>query len=383
MKTAPENVEEIKITTGKLVEGVLEISEKGHGYLRSLDVVYKSKSNDPFIHREMIQKWGMRDGLVIKARAVGKAKGRGNGPRVEEILFINDCPPDEYHDIVRFENFTVIDPEERIRLEYGKEPLGPRVIDMLTPIGRGQRGLIVAPPRTGKTILLQQIANGVHCNHPEIEIMVLLVDERPEEVTDMCRNIPGEVIASSNDKPLESHIRTAKLALNKAKRKLEFGKDVLVLLDSITRLGRAFNAWVSSSGRTMSGGVDVHALQLPKQIFGSARNVEEGGSLTIIATALIETGSRMDDVIFQEFKGTGNMELVLDRQLANRRIFPAIDISQSGTRKEERLIPGNDLAKINRLRRHLNSLQVGQDVTMLLRAMEKHKSNKDFLRELP
>ena len=368
----------------KVYEGLLECTERRHGYIRALDHNLTAKSSDPFVHRDLINQFGLRDGLVIRAHAK-KVRGRGKtGPEVVEILTVNDEEPDSFLDVTPFGKFVVIDPNEMFHLEYGQKPLGPRVIDLLTPIGKGQRGLIVAPPRTGKTVLLQQIAHGIHANHPDAHVVIMLIDERPEEVTDIRRNVPySEVYASSNDKPIKNHVRIARLGIERVKRLVEYRKDVLVLLDSITRLGRAFNAWISSSGRTMSGGVDIRALQLPKQIFGSARNVEHGGSLTILATALIDTGSRMDEVIFQEFKGTGNMELVLDRDLANKRVWPAINIAESGTRKEERLIDRESLSKIYRLRRHLDSLNVGQDTTTLLRTLEKHNTNKAFLNSLP
>jgi len=364
------------------MDGLLEL-EKGRGFLRQSKFHFSARKNDPFLHRELVSKFDLREGLMVRAKIKKNKSNRGKNPQVSELLSLNDQEPDAYMEMTPFEDFTVVDPDEMIRLETGPEPLGTRFIDLITPIGKGQRGLIVASPRTGKTILLQQIANGITANHPEIHLMVLLIDERPEEVTDMSRTIKGEVLASSNDKKIDNHVRLARLALEKAKRMVEYGKDVVILLDSITRLGRAFNSWVRSSGRTMSGGVDIRALQLPKQIFGSARNIENGGSLTIIATALIDTGSRMDEVIFQEFKGTGNMELVLDRNLANRRIYPAINIPESGTRKEELLIEEASLDKIFRLRRHLDSLPVGQDVTMLVQALKKHPSNKDFLDNLP
>jgi transcription termination factor Rho len=362
------------------IVGLLELTDKGHGFLRELGRDYRIAPADAFVSRKLIEKNYLREGLVVEGTASGL---RGRNPEVCEIESVNGRSLDDYRDMVSFEDFTVVDPNEMIRLETGAEPFGTRVIDLLTPIGKGQRGLIVASPRTGKTILLQQIAHGITTNHPEIHLMLLLIDERPEEVTDMRRKIEGEVVASCNDKGVDSHVRTARLGLERVKRLVETGKDVVVLLDSITRVGRAFNSWTRSSGRTMSGGVDIRALQLPKQIFGSARNAEGGGSLTIIATALIDTGSRMDEVIFQEFKGTGNMELVLDRNLANRRIWPAIDISQSGTRKEELLIEAETLEKIFRLRRHLDSLSAGQDVETLLRALKKHPSNESFLSELP
>jgi len=363
-----------------VVEGLLEITDKGHGFLRNVENNYRIVPKDPFVGRQTIEKAYLRPGMLLRARTAGQ---RGASPEVREILTVNGQDAQTCVDLKPFEDFTVIDPNEMIGLETGAEPLGTRVMDLLTPIGKGQRGLIVAPPRTGKTILLQQIAHGITTNHPEIKLMVLLVDERPEEVTDMRRKVQGEVVASSNDKDVDSHVRVAQLALERVKRQVEFGHDVVVLLDSITRLGRAFNSWTRSSGRTMSGGVDIRALQLPKQIFGSARNTEEGGSLTILATALIDTGSRMDEVIFQEFKGTGNMELVLDRQLANRRVWPAIDIQQSGTRKEELLIDKVPLDKIYRLRRHLDGMPAGQDVQTLIKALAKHESNESFLAQLP
>ncbi len=271
-----------------------------------------------------------------------------------------------------------MDPHDRIRLETGAEPLGPRILDLLTPIGKGQRGLIVAPPRTGKTILLQQIASAVLTNHPEVELVVLLIDERPEEVTEMRRSIKAEVVASSNDREVEEHLRLAQLAFDRARRAAESGRDVLILLDSLTRLARAYNK-NSSSGRTMSGGVDIKALDGPKRLFGSARCFDEGGSLTVLATCLVDTGSRMDEVIFQEFKGTGNMELVLDRKLADRRVWPAVDIAQSGTRKEERLLDAESLRRITLLRRTLADMKPVDAMEGLVRQMGKFPTNAEFL----
>jgi len=364
----------------KIVTGLLEIGNRKHGLLCDAEHNYRTTPADPWISNELMEKYGLREGLVLEVRTKGK---RAKNPIVREVLKVNGREPDDFFETREFDDFVVIDPNERIKLETGPTPLGTRVMDLLTPIGKGQRGLIVSPPRTGKTILQQQIANGITTNHPEIHLMMLLIDERPEEVTDIRRNVQGEVVASSNDKGFESHVRIARLALERVKRLVELGKDVVVLLDSVTRLGRAFNAWVGSSGRTMSGGIDIHALQLPKKIFGSARNAEGGGSLTIIATALIDTGSRMDEIIFQEFKGTGNMELVLDRDLANKRIYPAIDIPQSGTRKEELLLDKDKIEKVYRLRRHLDSLPVGQDVDTLVRALKKQPDNDSFLSGLP
>ena len=277
-----------------------------------------------------------------------------------------------------FDDLTAIDPHEVIRLEFGREPLGMRVMDLLTPVGKGQRGLIVAPPRTGKTILLQQIAASVAANHPELQLVVLLVDERPEEVTEMRRSVQGEVIASSNDHTPEEQIRLAQLAIDRAKRIAENGGHVLILLDSLTRLARAYNKG-SNSGRTMSGGMDIKALDIPKKLFGAARVFDEGGSLTVLATCLIETGSRMDDVIFQEFKGTGNMELVLDRKLAERRVWPAIDMALSGTRKEEKLLPTDILTKVNLLRRTLSDLKPVEAMEGLIRQLSKTATNAEFL----
>ena len=365
---------------GEVVSGILEIGPKGDGFLRDSETHLRVGACDPYVGRDVIQRHGLREGMEVEGRTKGK---RGHNPLVTKVISVNGEDPEELVEWQSVDDLTVIDPREHIRLETGPEPLGPRVMDLLTPVGKGQRGLIVAPPRTGKTVLLQQIAHGVAANHPEIHLMMLLIDERPEEVTDMKRQVQGEVIASSNDKGVESHVRVARLALERSKRLVERGRDVMVLLDSITRLGRAFNAWTKNSGRIMSGGIDVRALELPKRIFGSARNIEGGGSLTILATALIDTGSRMDEVIFQEFKGTGNMELVLDRQLANRRIWPAMDVAQSGTRKEELLLGAETIEKLARLRRHLDSLPPGQDVETLVKALRRHKSNEEFLAQLP
>lgn len=360
-------------------EGLLEMADGGHGFLRKLTTTLARRPSDPYIGRELISRFDLREGLWIEGHI---QKARGPGPAVTEITRIGDAAADDYIDLTMFDDFTVIDPREQIVLATGAEPMGTRVIDLFTPIGKGQRALIVAPPRSGKTVLLQQIANGITTNHPEIHLIVLLIDERPEEVTDMKRNIAGEVMASSNDKPADNHIRVARLAIERAKRLAEFGRDVVVLMDSLTRLGRAHNAALKSSGRTMSGGLDIRALGVPKQLFGSARNDENGGSLTVIGTALIDTGSRMDEVIFQEFKGTGNMELVLDRDLANRRIYPAIDLQQSGTRKEELLLGEDTLDKVTRLRRQLVTSQRGNEVSELIKRLQQFDSNQSFLDSL-
>jgi len=362
-----------------IVEGILEITDRDHGFLRN-PLLLNNRQKDPFVSRDIIQKHALQQGLSVKAEANGS---KGQNPKVTKLISLNDRPPDDYFDLIKFEDIIPIDPNEKIKMETEAEPLGMRFIDLLTPIGKGQRALIVSPPRTGKTILLQQIANAITINHPEIHLIMLLIDERPEEVTDMRRSTKAEVVASSNDNDISTHIKIAQLTLERLKRMVEYGTDVVVLLDSITRLGRAFNAWTKSSGRTLSGGLDIRGLQFPKKFFGAARLSETGGSLTIIATALVDTGSRMDEIIFQEFKGTGNMELILDRELANQRVFPAFNIPESGTRKEERLLDKGDVEKIHTLRRYLDSLPVGQDTKNLITALKKHPSNKSFLDQLP
>ena len=357
-------------------EGVLELSNKGHGFLRSAKRDFLPQPGDPFIPVGTIQRLGLREGLQLSCQIV--PGNRGQGPRVLRIESIEGRPPAEYKHR-DFDLLTAVDPTQQIRLETGAEPLTTRVMDLLTPIGKGQRGLIVAPPRTGKTILLQHIAKAVSENHPEMHLMVLLVDERPEEVTEIRRTVRGEVIASSSDHDAANHVRVAELVVERAKRLAEQGKQVFLLLDSLTRLARAYNKNVGNSGRTMSGGVDVRALEVPKRLFGCARAFEEGGSVTVIGTALIDTGSRMDEVIFQELKGTGNMELVLDRKLADRRIFPAMDISQSGTRKEERLIPAEDLRRVHAMRRLLVDMNPVEGMQKLLSRLAPCKTNAEFL----
>jgi transcription termination factor Rho len=305
---------------------------------------------------------------------------RGQGPRLKEILDVDGISPDDYTKVKGFDDLTPINPEEWLKLETGQQPITTRVMDLLTPLGKGQRALIVAPPRTGKTILIQHISNGITTNYPEITMMVLLVDERPEEVTDMQRIIKGEVFASSLDRDVESHVRLSQLTVERAKRLAEMGHDVFLLLDSITRLARAFNKWVGNTGRTMSGGVDIKAMDIPKKLFATARAFEEGGSLTVVGTALIDTGSRMDDLIFQEFKGTGNMELVLDRKLADRRVWPAIDIEQSGTRREEKLLSPETIHATTMLRRTLSSMHHVDAMEQLTTKLNKFKSNEDFIK---
>ncbi len=356
--------------------GVLELHPKGYGFLRDPKRNYKADNDDVYVGSPLLARFHLRQGVSLTGTI--EAPKRGQGPRLAELTEIEGSAPDQYLGRRGFDDLTAIDPHEPIKLETGAEPLGMRVMDLLTPIGKGQRGLIVAPPRSGKTILLQQMANAVATNHPEIHLMVLLVDERPEELTEVRRSVKGEVIGSSNDHAPEEHIRLAQLTIDRAKRIAEGGGQVLVLMDSLTRLARAFNKG-SNSGRTMSGGMDIKALDLPKKLFGAARVFDEGGSLTIIATCLIETGSRMDDLIFQEFKGTGNMEVVLDRRLADRRVWPAIDIQQSGTRKEERLLEPSVLTRVNLLRRTLADMKPVEAMEGLVRQLAKTPSNAAFL----
>jgi len=359
-------------------EGVLEILPDGFGFLRSPDYNYLPCPDDIYISPSQIRRFGLRTGLTIT--------GQIRPPKENERYFallrvdsINGEPPDALQEKIIFDDLTPLFPDERFILETTSNSYEMRIMDIITPIGKGQRGLIVAPPRTGKTVLLQKIANAITTNAPETNLIVLLIDERPEEVTEMERTVKGEVIASTFDEPASRHIQVAEMVIEKARRLVEYGRDVVILLDSITRLGRAYNIEVPHSGRILSGGVDATALQKPKKFFGAARNIEFGGSLTIIATALVDTGSRMDDFIFEEFKGTGNMELHLDRRLINRRIFPSIDVSQSGTRKEERLLHPDELQRVYLLRKYLNDLSVVEAMEFLLEKMKGTKSNAEFL----
>jgi transcription termination factor Rho len=349
----------------------------GYGFLRSAETNYNRERTDPFVPAPMIERYRLREGVFIKA-LVQPAR-RQQGPRVREIESVEGMPPDEYVNVKTFDQLTPINPETWLRLETGQQPITTRVMDLLTPLGKGQRALIVAPPRTGKTVLLQQVSQAISQNHPELTLVMLLIDERPEEVTDMRRSVKGEVLASSLDCDVESHVRLSQLVIERCKRMAEAGKDVFLLMDSITRMARAFNKWVGNTGRTMSGGVDIKALDIPKKLFATARVFEEGGSLTIVATALIDTGSRMDELIFQEFKGTGNMELVLDRKLADRRVWPAIDISQSGTRREEKLLDANTLHAVSMLRRTLSSMHHVDAMEQLTKQLAKFKSNREFI----
>jgi transcription termination factor Rho len=357
--------------------GILELHPNGYGFLRNPDNNYTREMTDPFVPGSMIEKYGLREGLLLNGMV--QPGRRQQGPRLRELLDVDGMPPDEYRNVKSFDELTPINPEYWLKLEVGAEPLTTRVMDLLTPLGKGQRALIVAPPRTGKTILLQHISLGISTNYPDVKLIVLLIDERPEEVTDMKRAVKGEVVASSLDRDVESHVRLSQLVVERCKRLAEMGKDVVMLMDSITRLARAFNKWVGNTGRTMSGGVDIKAMDIPKKLFATARLFEEGGSLTIVGTALVDTGSRMDELIFQEFKGTGNMELVLDRKLADRRVWPAIDISQSGTRREEKLLSPDTLRAVTMLRRTLSTMHPVDAMEQLTAKLAKFKSNDEFI----
>jgi transcription termination factor Rho len=359
-------------------EGVLEILPDGYGFLRSPDYNYLPGPDDIYVSPSQIRKFDLKTGDTISGNVRPPHEGEKYFALVK-IEAINFESPEETRNKILFDNLTPLYPRERVKMETVRENISGRVMDLLTPVGKGQRGLIVAPPRTGKTMLLQSIANSITTNHPEVALIVLLIDERPEEVTDMQRSVKGEVISSTFDEPAARHVQVAEMVIEKAKRLVEHKRDVVILLDSITRLARAYNTIVPPSGKVLSGGVDSNALQRPKRFFGAARNIEEGGSLTIIATALVDTGSRMDEVIFEEFKGTGNMEIILDRKLVDKRVFPAIDIQRSGTRKEELLIPNEDLRRIFVLRRVLNPLSPVEAMELLITYLEKSRNNAEFL----
>lgn len=363
-------------------EGILELHPNGYGFLRSQENNYSRERSDPFVPGTMIERFGLRQGVYIKAM-VQQAR-RQQGPRVREILDVDGIPPESYPEVKSFDTLTAINPEEWLRLECGRRPLTNRVIDLLAPLGKGQRALIVAPPRSGKTVMLQDIATGITANHPEVKLIVLLIDERPEEVTDMRRSVVGgEVVASSLDMDVESHVRLSQLAVDRARRLAEMGQDVFLMLDSITRLARAFNKWVGRSGRggaTMTGGLDIKAMDIPKKLFATARAFQEGGSLTVVGTALVDTNSRMDEAIFQEFKGTGNMELVLDRRLADRRVWPSIDISQSGTRREELLHDEETYEAVTMLRRTLSSMHPCDAMEQLTKQLGRFETNDEFIK---
>jgi transcription termination factor Rho len=357
--------------TSDTLEGILHIpDERQDGQLRDPEHPLRPLRRG-IVPRRLIRELKLRPGLMLS----GIPRGQG----LEKVDSIEGRDPMDYSEMTTLYDSTALDPEPMIRLEHNPSEYTTRIIDILAPIGFGQRGLIVAPPRTGKTILLQNIAKGIHHNYPEVKLVLLLVDERPEEVTDMKRNVPGIVYASSNDNTVEKHLDLAQLVIERCKREVEYGKNIVVLLDSLTRLGRAFNTGGPSGGRTMSGGLDNRALEIPKRLFGAARKIENGGSLTIMATCLVDTGSRMDQIIFEEFKGTGNMELVLDRNLANQRIWPALDIAASGTRKEEKLLNPEQMKACHHIRRLLTSMSPAQAMKTLLDVMSKQKTNADLL----
>jgi transcription termination factor Rho len=362
-------------------QGVLEILDDGYGFLRSSDYSYLPGPDDIYVSPSQIKKFDLRTGDTVSGQVRPPKENERYFAllRVEAVNFEN---PEVAKDRILFDNLTPLYPEERVNLEWNPKDISTRISDLFIPIGKGQRGLIVSPPRAGKTMLLQSIANATTTNQPEIELIVLLIDERPEEVTDMERNVKGEVISSTFDEPPQRHIQVANMVMEKAKRLVEHKHDVVILLDSITRLARANNAVIPHSGKILSGGIDSNALQWPKRFFGAARNIEEGGSLTIIATALIETGSRMDDVIFEEFKGTGNLEMVLDRKIADRRIFPAIDLNRSGTRKEELLLTQEELNKVWILRKFLSDKNPVEAMEFLVGRISKAKTNKQFLKSM-
>ncbi len=361
-----------------LFTGILEIANDGFGFLRGIDINFSNSTQDSYVSATQIRKFALRNGDIVTGQ-VRPPKDQERYYALLKIEAINYLPLKDSRNRPLFDNLTPIYPQDRINLEFDPTKLTGRVLNLFSPIGKGQRGLIVAPPRTGKTELLKELAQGITHNHPDMNLMVLLVDERPEEVTDMERSVRGEVYSSTFDLPAQNHVRVAELVVERAKRLVEMGKDVVILLDSITRLARAYNTCTPSSGKVLSGGVDANALHKPKRFFGAARNIENGGSLTIISTALIETGSRMDEVIFEEFKGTGNSETVLDRNIANRRIFPAISILKSGTRKEELLISESDLQKIWALRSAMSQMEDLEALKFLYKKLQKTKNNDEFL----
>ncbi|MCP3978565.1 MAG: transcription termination factor Rho [bacterium] len=360
------------------VDGVLQVVEQGHGFLRSSQNDYNQDPSDPIVAAEVVQAAGLETGLKLTGLGVPD-RNPGRPAWLREIGKINDADPAEWSERTPFKDLVAEDPTERIRMEVESDELSTRVVDLIAPIGKGQRCLVVAPPKAGKTVLLQKVAHSISENHPEIHLIVLLVDERPEEVTDMRRNVRGEVIASSSDEMSRNHVQCAEIVLERAKRLVEVGRDVVVLLDSITRLSRAYNNEQRGSGRVLSGGIDARTMEKPRRFFGAARKASDGGSLTVIGTALVDTGSRMDEVIFQEFKGTGNTEIIMDRGLFEQRIFPAIDIAKSGTRKEEKLMEPDEYKKVTLLRRALAPLRAAEAMRLLTGRLTQSTSNREFL----
>jgi len=359
-------------------KGVLEVLNEGYGFLRSPDFNYLPGPDDIYVSPSQIKRFGLRTGHSVYGQ-IRKPKDKERFYALLKMETVNDKSPDHVKQTIIFDNLTPLYPEEKFNLEFDPKDLSTRIMDLISPIGKGQRGLIVAQPKTGKTILLQKIANALLKNHPKVKLIILLIDERPEEVTDMKRHVDAEVVSSTFDEPPERHVAVADMVLQKTRRMVEYGDDVVILLDSLTRLGRAHNAVIPHSGKILSGGVDSNALKKPKQFFGAARNTEESSSLTIISTALIDTGSRMDEVIFEEFKGTGNMELVLDRRLSDRRVYPSFDIIRSGTRKEELLLDKKILARMWILRKLLNEMNVIEAMEFMLTRMKRTKSNEEFM----
>ena len=359
-------------------KGVLEVLNEGYGFLRSPDFSYLPGPDDIYVSPSQIKRFGLRTGHSVYGQ-IRKPKNKERFYALLKMETVNDKSPEHVKQAILFDNLTPLYPEEKFNLEFDPKDLSTRIMDLISPIGKGQRGLIVAQPKTGKTMLLQKIANALLKNHPKVKLIILLIDERPEEVTDMKRHVDAEVVSSTFDEPPERHVAVADMVLQKARRMVEYGDDVVILLDSLTRLGRAHNAVIPHSGKILSGGVDSNALKKPKQFFGAARNTEESGSLTIISTALIDTGSRMDEVIFEEFKGTGNMELVLDRRLSDRRVYPSFDMIRSGTRKEELLLDKKILARMWILRKLLNEMNVIEAMEFMLTRMKRTKSNEEFM----
>jgi len=363
---------------GVIAEGVLEVLKEGYGFLRSPDFNYLPGPDDIYVSPSQIKLFGLRTGHQVTGQ-IRPPKSKERFYALLKVDRVNGHDPSEMKRAILFDNLTPLYPEEKFNLEVNPKDMSTRVMDLISPIGKGQRGLIVSQPKTGKTVLLQKVANAISKNHSNVKLIILLIDERPEEVTDMKRNVEAEVISSTFDEPPERHVAVAEMVIHKARRMVEFGDDVVILLDSITRLGRAHNAVIPHSGKILSGGVDANALKKPKQFFGAARNTEESGSLTIIATALVDTGSRMDEVIFEEFKGTGNMELVLDRRLSDRRVYPAIDLVRSSTRKEELLLDKKVLARMWILRKLLNEMKIMEAMEFIMDRMRRTKTNEEFM----
>jgi transcription termination factor Rho len=365
------------------VEGLLELTDRGYGFLRQRTANYRPRPGDPFVPPALVRDAGLVEGLYIVGDAEPDTGRRGGGPQIVQIREINGAAASVYDPPAQFGDLVSVDPVERLRLSRGPEDVAMRAVELVTPIGKGQRGLIVAAPKAGKTTLVEQLAAGIAANHPEVALLVVLIDERPEEVTHLKRGVRGEVVASSSDESTEDQLRLSRLVLERAKRLVEQGRDVVLLLDSLTRFGRASNRGQAGRGKTLSGGIDSRALEFPRKFFGAARKVEDGGSLTILATAIVGSGSQMDEVIFQEFKGTGNMELVLDRRVAERRIFPAIDVNASGTRKEEKLFTEWELPRVQALRRALSTLKPPEAAEHLVKAVRESASNEELLGRIP